>query len=55
MKKVLVILIIAVIYYFTIFQLLLNTFGGNMVVFLFSNLICFAMIYQWFKGQLYQL
>ena len=55
MKRVVVILIIAVVYYFTVFQMLLNTFSSNMVVFLFSNLIAFAFIYQWFKGQLYQL
>ena len=55
MKRVLVILVIAVIYYFTVFQLLVNTFSNNLIVFMFTNLICFALIYQWFKGQLYQL
>ena len=55
MKRVLMILIIAVIYYFTIFKILYNTFNNNLVVFIFTNLIAFAFIYQWFKGQLYQL
>lgn len=55
MKRVLMILIIAVIYYFTVFRILYNTLKGNLVVFFFANLIAFAFLYQWLKGQLYQL
>ena len=55
MRRVFIIVAIAVIYYFTIFKILYNTFSNNLVVFLFANLIAFAFIYQWFKGQLYQI
>ena len=55
MKRVVMVLVIAIVYYFTVFKILYNTFRGNLVVFLFANLIAFALIYQWFKGQLYQL
>ena len=55
MRRILMIMIIAVIYYFTVFRVLYNTFSNNLVVFGFINLIAFAFIYQWFKGQLYQL
>ncbi len=55
MKRVIMILIIAIVYYFTVFKILYGAFRSNLVVFLFANLIAFAFIYQWFKGQLYQI
>jgi hypothetical protein len=44
-----------VVYYFTVFRILYDALKNNIVVFLFANLIAFALIYQWMKGQLYQL
>ena len=55
MKRVLMVLFIAVVYYFTVFKIIYDVFSNNMMLFLFANLLCFAVIYQWFKGQLYQL
>ena len=55
MKRVVMIVAIAIVYYFTVFKILYSTFQNNLFVFLFANLIAFAFIYQWFKGQLYQL